>query len=163
MVLLFSYYRTIIAGMIDIIKLNNNDLKLVDSENKFFPYIIPGKELIKESQSNPSCSEWIIHLVKKSYIDSNNKTVFYDLAKIIEKERPRYFDWRKTFYEVEKEVYLSEVVQLSNKENEDESEDFDIDKWDSDDWGQIDDLETVKAINLNVFDNLTKHGLPFKK
>jgi hypothetical protein len=139
----------------------NGQLKLVDNEKKKQTiYQIPLNRINNKS-SNPLCPEWIMHLSRKSFTKGDSKSCLYELAKIIEKNRPGVFDWNETFNSVEQSAYESAVFEEQNKKNEDEFGGLDLADLETD-WDLMSDPDTLLAISEAVNENLIKHGLPFK-
>jgi hypothetical protein len=85
-----------------LIDVSENLVRLIDRDNNDFVYEIRKQEL--PIIRNDGYSEWIMHLVSKTWIDI--KTL-YELAVTISILFPdNKIDWYKTFFVVEKKNYL---------------------------------------------------------
>lgn len=90
------------------IKLKGDLVNFYDDKKDSPVYTIRKTELAKTRNENgKKNSEWIAHLMKKTWIKERD---LYNLAVLIQKEFPENdIDWPNTFFSVEKRQYLNHV------------------------------------------------------
>ncbi|PBI88402.1 hypothetical protein BSF41_25300 [Flavobacterium sp. ACN2] len=103
-----------------IIKLEENILNFYKDSIESPIYSIRKAELpIVINENGYSISEWINHLMTKTWIEEN---ILYELASLIQKEFPNNkIDWTETFFPVEKRLYLRHVKSTNNLLSNDKS------------------------------------------
>lgn len=77
-------------------------------EGEFPIYTIRRAELaLTRNENGCKVSEWVEHLILKSWIDED---ALYNLAVLIQREFPENnINWQETFFPVEKRLYLNHV------------------------------------------------------
>lgn len=137
------------------------DLVNFYDDNKDSPiYTIKKAELpITRTENGRKYSEWITHLMGKTWIDERD---LYRLAVLIQKEFPENnIDWSETFFPVEKRQYLNHVkftkdLISENKKQEKASKSL----FDSIKIGMEEQNDEVnKEISKIVENNLAQFGL----
>ena len=149
--------HTIFVYMIEISP-NSSTIDLIDTDNNNILYRIPLNRFTEESNRLNLCSEWIIHLMEKDFIKETSKSCLYELSVMMEKQKPAFFDWNKTFNAVENSIYSNTVFDHQNKKNEEGLEIIDFSMLEIDDL-LFDDTSVKESIKIVVKENLAKYKL----
>lgn len=99
-------------------------------------------------------SEWVEHLQEKTWV---NRELLYRIAQTIESEFPdNVIDWYKTFYQVEKQIYLESIKEvLTKKKHKLVDQLFDEIKFNKDQSDQV----THDIVHTSVLQGLKDYGL----
>ena len=86
-----------------------------DNKGKFYEGRISDLDEVREL-NDLNQSEWIIHLMGKTWINSK---ILYELAQVIKKEFPNSkINWEQTFLVVEKHFYQNNSDNITDSVNE---------------------------------------------
>lgn len=109
------------------ILLNKEEVKLFKDGGESPIYTIRRAELaLTRKENGYEVSEWIEHLILKSWIDENT---LYSLAALIQKEFPENnINWQETFFPVEKRLYLNHVNKTKKLISDDNESKFNFNK-----------------------------------
>lgn len=98
-----------------------NDKWFISIAREGYPdYDIDKHAMERVNEGGGKNSAWILHILDKKWLD--DKTFLYQIAKIIQTERPvNDIDWESTFYIVEKKEYIDNDIHSFSKEFLDDS------------------------------------------
>ena len=111
------------------------------------------------SENGHKNSEWISHLMTKTWMEENT---LYELAVLIQNEFPENeINWQETFFPVEKRQYLNHVKATKQLTSEKKNTEVNFDSlFESIKTGQEEQNEFVNSeISKIVDSNLEKRGL----